>query len=267
MTAKTAIRKTATRQPRQPSKKAIRARQRAKELGLETTRLLAPYWQTDTPATVAQALGHWRATLEDLHEAPVLAIAQASAIVDTLASRLADMAQGKTSASFALVAEEIHAAIARPVIERYGLGDWHGSHWLRPEKRLAVFLRDGFACIYCEDSAENGASLTLDHLIARADGGSNHASNLITSCLSCNARKGNVPWYTYVYTVLVASPDYSMARCDRIADVIADHTPLPLDLDAAKSLLAARKATKTLPACAMVDDTPAKPQKARKKTS
>jgi 5-methylcytosine-specific restriction endonuclease McrA len=43
-------------------------------------------------------------------------------------------------------------------------GEWQGMNWIRQEKRLAIYLRDGLACGYCGDSVENGAKLSLDHL-------------------------------------------------------------------------------------------------------
>lgn len=64
-----------------------------------------------------------------------------------------------------------------------------GSKWIRPNKRLAIYLRDGLACAFCGDTVEDGAILTLDHLTACELGGTNDASNLVTCCLSCNSSK------------------------------------------------------------------------------
>ena len=36
----------------------------------------------------------------------------------------------------------------------------YGRNWIRPEKRRALYLRDGLACVYCGDSLEDGARLT-----------------------------------------------------------------------------------------------------------
>ena len=68
-----------------------------------------------------------------------------------------------------------------------------GSHWIRPEKRLAIYLRDGLACAYCGATIEDGARLTLDHLRPVSRGGSNEASNLVTCCCKCNSSRGNRP--------------------------------------------------------------------------
>ena len=66
-----------------------------------------------------------------------------------------------------------------------------GMNWIRKEKRLAIYLRDGLACCYCGQSIEDGAKLTLDHLKPYSKGGSNDATNLVTSCLICNSKRGS----------------------------------------------------------------------------
>jgi hypothetical protein len=70
-------------------------------------------------------------------------------------------------------------------------GEWQGMNWIRQEKRLAIYLRDGLACAYCGDSVENGAKLTLDHVTPHSKGGSNEATNLVTCCHRCNSARGN----------------------------------------------------------------------------
>ena len=53
-----------------------------------------------------------------------------------------------------------------------GLGSkYQGMNWLRPEKRLAIYIRDGLACAYCGEGIEDGATLTLDHLIPTCKAG------------------------------------------------------------------------------------------------
>ena len=66
-------------------------------------------------------------------------------------------------------------------------------NWIRREKRLAIYLRDGLACIYCRDGVEDEAKLTLDHLRPYAKGGSNEASNLVACCHRCNSRRQDRP--------------------------------------------------------------------------
>ena len=76
-----------------------------------------------------------------------------------------------------------------------------GSHWIRPTKRLAIYLRDGLACAYCGATIEDGARLTLDHLRPVSRGGSNEAANLVTCCHRCNSARGNRPWTRFAEAV------------------------------------------------------------------
>ena len=53
--------------------------------------------------------------------------------------------------------------------------------------RWQIYARDKFTCRYCGAS---GVPLALDHLIPVLRGGTNEPGNLVTSCQSCNSRKG-----------------------------------------------------------------------------
>ena len=65
-----------------------------------------------------------------------------------------------------------------------------GSNWIRRERRIALYLRDRFSCVYCRRSkVADGVTLTLDHVIACDHGGTNASTNLVTACLSCNSAK------------------------------------------------------------------------------
>lgn len=77
-----------------------------------------------------------------------------------------------------------------------GNGKWNGSKWIRPEKRLAIYIRDGFACAYCGTDLRTAApeDVTLDHLRCRVHGGNNEAGNLVTACRACNSSRGDRPW-------------------------------------------------------------------------
>ena len=66
-----------------------------------------------------------------------------------------------------------------------------GMNWITQKKRLAIYLRDGLSCVYCGDSVEDGAKLTLDHLKPHSKGGDNKETNLVTCCLKCNSSRGN----------------------------------------------------------------------------
>lgn len=68
---------------------------------------------------------------------------------------------------------------------------WHGGHWIRDAKRHAIYARDGHKCVYCGRNEEDGISLQLDHVVARARGGDNTAANIVTCCDECNTAKGD----------------------------------------------------------------------------
>ena len=55
-----------------------------------------------------------------------------------------------------------------------------------PLSRRAVFARDRHRCQYCSHSAEN-----IDHVVPRSRGGEHTWDNVVASCRSCNARKGD----------------------------------------------------------------------------
>lgn len=63
-------------------------------------------------------------------------------------------------------------------------------NWCSQVKRLAIYLRDGLACVYCNGSISDGVKLTLDHLKPYIKGGNNDASNLVTCCHRCNSSRG-----------------------------------------------------------------------------
>jgi len=84
-----------------------------------------------------------------------------------------------------------------------------GMHWIREGKRLAIYARDGFRCVWCNVGGNETARLTLDHLRPYSRGGSNEPDNLVTSCLSCNSRRKDQPMARFA-----SSPDV-MARIRR----------------------------------------------------
>ena len=66
---------------------------------------------------------------------------------------------------------------------------------IRKDLRLAIYLRDSFRCVYCCGDLHGSApsDITLDHVKADADGGSNEPSNLVTACRSCNCSRQDKP--------------------------------------------------------------------------
>jgi hypothetical protein len=93
-------------------------------------------------------------------------------------------------------------------------GDWQGMNWCRPSTRLAIYLRDGMACVWCREGVEHGTVLTLDHVVAHSRGGSNLPGNLVTACKRCNDSRGarTVPAFA---RVVAAYLDHGV-RAERI---------------------------------------------------
>lgn len=71
---------------------------------------------------------------------------------------------------------------------------------VRPEKRLAIYLRDHFTCTYCGKDLHGAKSsnITLDHVIANALGGSQDPANLVTVCRTCNSKRKDLPLRQFV---------------------------------------------------------------------
>lgn len=73
------------------------------------------------------------------------------------------------------------------------------SSWIRPAKRVRIYARDGYRCVWCPPGAARTPrdQLTLDHFLPRALGGGNDADNLITCCYACNSKRQHTPALTY----------------------------------------------------------------------
>ncbi len=115
---------------------------------------------------------------------------------------------------------------------------YQGMNWIRQAKRLAIYMRDGLACVYCGATVEDGAPLTLDHLTPHVAGGGNEASNLVTACQRCNSSRGDRPVETFA--VAIAAYLNHGAQPATILGHIAATIQLPLDLAEAKAILARR---------------------------
>lgn len=73
------------------------------------------------------------------------------------------------------------------------------SKWIRREKRLAIYQRDGHRCCYCGTDlrAASPKHVHLDHLRPRVRGGSNEATNLVTACGGCNDARQDRSWRAF----------------------------------------------------------------------
>ena len=54
------------------------------------------------------------------------------------------------------------------------------------DQRIRVLKRDNYTCFYC-----NGEATQVDHVVARANGGTHDMENLVACCRPCNIRKGS----------------------------------------------------------------------------
>lgn len=55
-------------------------------------------------------------------------------------------------------------------------------------RRFEILQRDGFKCGYCGATADE-SRLEVDHITARARGGTDDDRNLVTACFDCNRGK------------------------------------------------------------------------------
>ena len=120
-----------------------------------------------------------------------------------------------------------------------GLGaKYQGSKWLTRERRLALYIRDGLGCCYCGVGIEDGALLTLDHLIPHSQGGTNVSDNLITACRTCNSARANRTLDEFAERV--AGYLNHGITAEAILTHIQTTITRPVDITAAKALIAAR---------------------------
>ena len=75
--------------------------------------------------------------------------------------------------------------------------------------RIRAMKRDRFQCTYCGTPGTD-AELEIDHIVAVANGGSHHISNLTTACRKCNQRKGSGPAPARVKTMRHPAADHPL---------------------------------------------------------
>lgn len=73
-----------------------------------------------------------------------------------------------------------------------------GSGWILRQTRFAIYERDAWTCWLCEELVDSDLIGTrdpwrpsLDHVIPRCDGGSDHESNLKIAHMWCNSVRGD----------------------------------------------------------------------------
>lgn len=116
--------------------------------------------------------------------------------------------------------------------------NWAGMNWIRQEKRLAIYLRDGLSCAYCGASVEDGTQLTLDHVVCHNNGGSNRETNLVTCCHRCNCSRAHRSMPAFAKAVARYVNHGVTAR--QIVAHVKDCLGRPLPKAEAKQLIARR---------------------------
>mgnify|MGYP001615645828 CR=1 FL=1 len=83
----------------------------------------------------------------------------------------------------------------------------------------------GSACAYCERPLKRGAREGhVDHLDPATAGGTNHISNRVLSCASCNGdEKRESPWLDFL-RIKVKDRTLFDSRCQRIEAWVSRHT-------------------------------------------
>jgi hypothetical protein len=101
-----------------------------------------------------------------------------------------------------------------PVRGKNGGNAGQGSKWITKKRRLAIYLRDRWRCVWCARevwshlTADPGRTVlpdclaTLDHVIPREHGGNNTTPNLVTSCMRCNRLRGTQTVHEFALDLL-----------------------------------------------------------------
>lgn len=109
-----------------------------------------------------------------------------------------------------------------------------GGGWITRKRRLAIYLRDGFKCCYCQAdlTQANPREVTLDHVVPRCEGGTHEAKNLLTACLTCNSQRRDMPVRKFI--IMLYGSRRHRERCllrIRLCRMTSIKTYLPLAKD------------------------------------
>lgn len=114
-----------------------------------------------------------------------------------------------------------------------------GMNWIRQDKRLAIYLRDGNTCTYCGTPNTADMTMTLDHLTPYVVGGSNGQENLVTCCLSCNSSRQDMELGQWLVKACGERAETVGARIETLT--ATNLRPYRVE---AKAIIAARKAAR-----------------------
>lgn len=112
--------------------------------------------------------------------------------------------------------------------------------WITKERRAAIYNRDESTCLYCgkhEDELSGTNILTLDHVVARHNGGSNASDNLVTACKSCNSSKTDRSMRSFYANLRTRGIDTRA-----VSQRIHSQRRKPVSIARGRAIIAARKA-------------------------
>lgn len=111
--------------------------------------------------------------------------------------------------------------------------------------RVAVFVRDRGACVYCGATYQAGAKLTVDHVVSRKRGGGDDFDNLVAACRSCNEDKTHFSLGAYLFEL--ADRGASPAQTGAIAARVKAACEAPIAWPEVPAALALYRRTGQLP--------------------
>jgi 5-methylcytosine-specific restriction endonuclease McrA len=124
-------------------------------------------------------------------EAIILVARTAAKIVESNTYQLHDLYSWHfVSSNKKVIVRSENLALARPeviVLTRYGDNLFNRQAVF---SRKNLMKRDNNTCQYCGDMLSND-SLTIDHVIARSNGGRHSWVNCVVACSECNRKKGD----------------------------------------------------------------------------
>lgn len=78
------------------------------------------------------------------------------------------------------------------------------SNFVSPNIRQKIYQLDNHKCVYCGCQVEKGKNATLDHIKPRSlyPELERDIKNLVTSCVKCNSKKGNMTTFQFLFKVM-----------------------------------------------------------------
>lgn len=122
--------------------------------------------------------------------------------------------------------------------------NWNGSRWITPSRRLAIYLRDGMACVYCTRAIESdeGVTLSLDHIRCEIYGGTHVSTNLVTACTLCNSRRGKKSVREFSQVVVGFHGQERVGTPEQIESRVRNFSRRKVRTEDARAIIARRKA-------------------------